>query len=288
MFDIHSKLSDYGRNVGPNHILSFCVNTMVEGSIVLGGGLPPKDLFPITETVLTLSDGSTATLTHEDLGSALQYQLTGSSKALHDWITAFMRKQHSMPAHMSTVLTNGNSGAFAKVCAFLLNPGDIVILDEYTFSAYISLLRPYRPDLRVVPQDSKGMIPENLEEVIQGIPLEERIKIKFAYVIPTGQNPTTIDLDKERAKSLLAIAQKHGFFIVEDDPYWWVQLGPVDDTATHEFAGLTGLPPSSLLSLDTAGHVIRLDSFSKGFAPGFRCGWKQLRVKWEHVISANT
>ena len=49
--------------------------------------------------------------------------------------------------------------------------------------------------------------------------------------------------------------------MIEDDPYFFLNLPKVSR------------PVQSLFSLDTDGRVVRLDSFSKIVAPGFRLGW---------------
>ncbi|KAJ2357006.1 Aromatic/aminoadipate aminotransferase 1, partial [Coemansia sp. RSA 2611] len=61
-----------------------------------------------------------------------------------------------------------------------------------------------------------------------------------------------------------------------DDPYYFLQFGPIPagqgaDATIDEIRQQPLVP--SLLSLDTDGRVIRLDSFSKILAPNLRCGW---------------
>ncbi|KAJ2337888.1 hypothetical protein GGH91_004995 [Coemansia sp. RSA 2671] len=87
-------------------------------------------------------------------------------------------------------------------------------------------------------------------------------------------------MSMQRKQAIYAVAKKHDLVIIEDDPYYYLQFGdyrPADETADPEdrysdLPGVTGLIPS-LLSMDTDGRVIRLDSFSKILAPGLRCGW---------------
>lgn len=64
------------------------------------------------------------------------------------------------------------------------------------------------------------------------------------------------------------LACRFDLIIVEDDPYRLLFL-PEDLDATDEadMPGVTGLPPS-LLSMDTEGRVLHLESLSKWIAPG--------------------
>ena len=109
-------------------------------------------------------------------------------------------------------------------------------------------------------------------------------KPKLLYTIPTGQNPTGSSLNAERKKEIYRIAQKHDFLIIEDEPYYFLQVGEyISDLSkraevaqknaniSHEdFLKSLAL---TFLSVDTDGRVIRMDSFSKVLAPGTRLGW---------------
>jgi len=75
------------------------------------------------------------------------------------------------------------------------------------------------------------------------------------------------------------MAQKHDLYILEDEPYYFLQMQPytgpnapdVPLPSNHaEF--IKALIPS-FLSMDVDGRVLRLDSFSKVIAPGTRVGW---------------
>ncbi|KAJ2782444.1 Aromatic/aminoadipate aminotransferase 1 [Coemansia interrupta] len=94
-----------------------------------------------------------------------------------------------------------------------------------------------------------------------------------------------------RRKAIYAVAQKHNLAIIEDDPYYFLQLPEfvatsatstaaaadgTTSTTTNASAAVCNRPQilvPSLLSMDIDGRVIRLDSFSKILAPNLRCGW---------------
>ncbi|MPC09297.1 Kynurenine/alpha-aminoadipate aminotransferase, mitochondrial [Portunus trituberculatus] len=79
------------------------------------------------------------------------------------------------------------------------------------------------------------------------------------YLIPNADNPTGNTLSHERRQEIYDIACTYDILIIEDDPYFFLQYGPQ-------------IPPS-FLSLDTAGRVLRIDSFSKIIGPGLRLGY---------------
>ena len=69
------------------------------------------------------------------------------------------------------------------------------------------------------------------------------------------------------------VARRHDVFIVEDEPYYYLQMqapGTEAPGSVEEF--LEGLIPT-YLSMDVDGRVLRIDSFSKVVVPGSRMGW---------------
>lgn len=115
------------------------------------------------------------------------------------------------------------------------------------------------------------------------------------YMVTIGQNPTTSTGSLERLKAIYAIAQKHDIIILEDDPYFFLQLGkyvPNKQRETHSdktetpsmdiggepeqqfsMEGFVHSFARTMLSIDTEGRVVRFDSFSKIVFPGSRMGW---------------
>lgn len=75
---------------------------------------------------------------------------------------------------------------------------------------------------------------------------------------PIGANPTGTVLPEERKQEIYKLAQKYDFLILEDDAYYFLHF--MDNQ------------PTSILSIDTEGRVIRFDSFSKIFSAGLRLG----------------
>jgi 2-aminoadipate transaminase len=86
-----------------------------------------------------------------------------------------------------------------------------------------------------------------------------RVRPKLIYVVTDFQNPKGTTLSLQRRKELVALAQRHGTPILEDDPYGELRFK------------VGALPP--LAALDDTGLVIYTSTFSKTLAPGMRLGW---------------
>lgn len=112
-----------------------------------------------------------------------------------------------------------------------------------------------------MPVDARGIIPEEMEKILKQLDRP----IKFLYVIPTGQNPTSATLTVARKKEIYRLACEYDFLILEDDPYYYLTF-----TQDHNNVKDSDI---SFLSMDTEGRVLRFDSISKVLGGGLRVGW---------------
>jgi aromatic amino acid aminotransferase I len=168
------------------------------------------------------------------------------------------------------------------VYRMLLQRGDYVISEEYTFATAVETSHPLGCKFVGVKMDSEGMLPDSLEKLLENWQPAVRggaRKPFLVYTVPSGQNPTGSTHGAERRKHIYKIAQEHDLIIVEDEPYYFLQMQPYTGPdsppeplpANHQEFIKSLIP--SYLSMDVDGRVIRLDSFSKVLAPGSRCGW---------------
>ncbi|CAM5685372.1 PLP-dependent aminotransferase family protein OS=Streptomyces alboniger OX=132473 GN=CP975_20090 PE=4 SV=1 [Streptomyces alboniger] len=104
-----------------------------------------------------------------------------------------------------------------------------------------------------MPCDELGIDPAALDELIAAH------RPKLLYTVPTFQNPTGRTLPAERRAAVAGAAERHGVWIVEDDPY---ELR-FDGERAPWIATYPGAEDRTVL----------LGSFSKVMAPGLRLGW---------------
>jgi 2-aminoadipate transaminase len=117
------------------------------------------------------------------------------------------------------------------------------------------VFRDHRTELIGVQMDESGVLVEALGAALERLPSPP----KLFYTIPNFHNPTGVTVTQARRESVLALARRRGFLIVEDDVY-------------RELAFEGGVPPS-YYALAGGRGVLRLGSFSKTLAPGLRLGW---------------
>ncbi|KAJ6123173.1 Aromatic amino acid aminotransferase [Penicillium capsulatum] len=217
-----------------------------------------------------------------DLEIALNYgQATGAAQLLR-FVTEHTEIIHNPPySDWQCTLNAGSTYAWDTALRLLTERGDYILMEEYTFASAAETAFPLGLKAQPVAIDEQGLIPQSMDDILSNWDAEARGARKpfVLYSIPTGQNPTGATQSAERRRAVYKVAQKHDLIIVEDEPYYFLQMQPYvgqgapapPPPATHdEF--IKSLVPS-FLSLDVDGRVIRLESFSKVVAPGSRVGW---------------
>lgn len=278
------------------------------GLISLGGGVPCPEYFPFDSISIkvpvpphfteqdTQKTGQTVTIgKHDatekpgaeyDLAIGLNYgQATGSAQMMR-WVTEHTELVCNPPyADWRCCLTVGSTGALEQALRMLCDRhrGDAVLMDEFAFSTALETAEPLGIKVVGVAIDEQGLLPASMDEILSNWDPKERGGVRrphVLYTVPSGQNPTGATMGEQRRREVYAVCQKYDVFIIEDEPYYFLQMGPYvpgraattpDGTeSVDEFLG--SLLPS-LLSMDVDGRVLRMDSFSKVVVPGARTGW---------------
>ncbi|KAF2750894.1 PLP-dependent transferase [Sporormia fimetaria CBS 119925] len=273
------------------------------GIISLGGGLPSSEYFPFEELSIkvpavgkfseqeTKESGVILTAGKHDLAedkaifdiaTAFNYgQGTGAAQLLR-WITEHTEMVHNPPYQdWRCTMSIGSTSGLDMALRMLSRPGDMMLSEDYTFAAAVECALPLGVRMCGVPMDSEGILPDAMDEILTNWDVADRgaRKPHLMYTVPTGQNPTGATASGARRRAIYKVAQKHDIYIIEDEPYYFLQMQPYTGSdgpnppppASHaDF--IKALVPS-YLSLDTDGRVMRLDSFSKVLAPGSRIGW---------------
>jgi aromatic amino acid aminotransferase I / 2-aminoadipate transaminase len=219
-----------------------------------------------------------------DLSIALNYtQSTGSAQMMR-FVTEHTELVYDPPyADWQCCQTIGSTGALEQALRMFVDKGrgDSVLTEEYSFSTALETITPLGVKTFGSPIDEQGLLPERMDEILGGWDARSRgaRKPHLLYTVPSGQNPTGATQGAERRRAIYQVAQKHDLFVIEDEPYYFLQMQPytgpnVPDVpppqGVEDF--LSSLIPS-LLSMDVDGRVMRMDSFSKVLVPGSRLGW---------------
>lgn len=228
-----------------------------------------------------------------DLARGLQYsEIEGIPQLLQFTKDIIARAHPPAYSEWTTVLSGGAGDGLNKAADAFLDEGEVVLIEEFTFTPFLQNVQnakaipvPIKLDFDPTPGKSKGIDLAYLTELLENWdelkPELKGKKPKALYTIASGQNPTGFTQDLEFRKKVYALAEKHDFAIIEDDPYGYLTLPPyskpeglhkLNDFLTIEDYLKDHLVPS-YLTIDTTGRVLRIETFSKLFAPGLRLGF---------------
>lgn len=315
--DLKHLLSDEAANRQESPLKSLFKYVHNPDIISLGGGLPLPDYFP-WEKIQAVSpappfaDGiaakshetgvavTTELLKHQveeydiPLERALQYGFTAGQPEIVNFL-----KKHTEIIHKpgyddwGLILSVGNTQSWAAMIRTFCNIGDSIFIEGYTFSSAIETARALGVNFVPLEMDEYGIIPEAMAAQLENWDPSKPMP-KLLYTICTGQNPTGSSLSVERRKAIYDLACKYDFIIIEDEPYYFLQMDEYKsdskaeeaETPSHEV--FVNSLVKAFIHLDTEGRVIRLDSFSKVLAPGTRTGWIVAQEKLlERIIRLN-
>jgi DNA-binding transcriptional MocR family regulator len=137
------------------------------------------------------------------------------------------------------------------LCYHFIQPGDVVFTEAPSYDRTITLLRRHQAQVVGIPLEADGPNIEALEAALdQQVP-------KFFYVIPDFQNPSGATCSREKRQKLVDLANRYGFWLVEDAPYRPLRFRGEDQP--------------SLFDLDPE-RTLHMLSFSKLIGPGPRVG----------------
>lgn len=268
--------------------------------VFLGGGLPLSDYFPWDKITAespappfasgigakpTLETTMEVAVTKEPtneldlpLKTSLQYGFTQGHPKVREFLTEHTKIIHNPPYEgWECILTVGNTQAWDAVLRTFCDPGDSILVEQFTFPASMEAAKSQNVKTVPIAMDDFGIIPSKLDEMLSKW---EGKMPKLLYTIPTGQNPTGSCLSADRRAEILKIASKYDFIVIEDEPYYFLQMEEYTEDlekrktgGVHSHEEFKASLVKSMLSMDTEGRVLRLDSFSKVLAPGSRFGW---------------
>lgn len=237
-------------NVHSSPVRDILALTQRPGIISFAGGLPAPELFDAAG----LAEAMAWALDGERAGHSLQYSPTEGDPALRRAIAARTSARGLSTAAEDLLICTGSQQALTLAGAALLDPGDVVLVEEPSYLAALQSFRLAGARVVGVPGDDDGIYPDAVAD------LATRLSAKALYVIPTFQNPTGRTLTIERRRALAQVAARIGLWLLEDDPYSELRY---DGDPLPPVAAMPGAEDRTLL----------LSTLSKVLAPGLRIGW---------------
>lgn len=163
-------------------------------------------------------------------------------------------------------ISNGGQQALYTITEAMVEPGDVVLVEDPTYFVYMDVLKSAGAHVLGVTTDDEGIVPESLEARFRELResgLRDRLKI--LYVMSYFSNPKGCNMSLERRRRVWEIykreADEHGLFMFLED-------------ACYRDLCLDGAAEPYIKSFDPENeYIFTSGTFSKAFAPGLRLGW---------------
>ena len=185
----------------------------------------------------------------EEGGSLMQPVPHQGLPALRQAIARDLREYKGMAVSPEQIVVGAGAEYLYLLLAQLLGREAVFAVEDPGYPKIRQVYAKCGADCRPVPLDSQGVAPEALEAVGAGV----------AHLSPAHHYPTGLVTPIGRRQALLRWAERTGGVIIEDDY----------DSELR----FTGRPIPTLQSIDTAGRVVYLNTFSQTISPSMRVGF---------------
>ena len=187
--------------------------------------------------------------------SLLQYGRTAG--VVHELVAAQLRVDEGVLASPDRVLVTSGCQEALALCipALCQSRDDVLLVCNPTYIGATGAADAAR--VQVVGVPGGGDLADALEQTIAQLAQSGRTARAF-YLIPEFDNPTGRVLDEKERLAILRVCARHRIVVLEDNPY-----------GMFRFDGRS-VPP--MATLDGAGSVIYLSTYSKTLSPTLRMG----------------
>ncbi len=211
-------------------------------TIVFTRGVPPPEAFPTDQ----LSECFDAAI-RNDTAVVLQYGQQPGYTPLRSQLA----EEYGV-LDEEVLVGNGSLQLQDLVSAQLVGPGMAVYTEQPSYDRAITTFRRRGARVTGIPLEEDGISVERLEAAL------EREVPAFVYLVPDFQNPAGATLSLEKRQWVIELAERYGFWVIEDIPYRKLRYQGEDLPLLRE------IDPS---------RVITMSSFSKLLSPGIRVGF---------------
>ncbi|WP_053148954.1 PLP-dependent aminotransferase family protein [Pseudomonas sp. Pf153] len=209
-------------------------------------GVPAFDLFPFD----VWAKLNAAFWRKPDLQQLCYGDSQGDAR-LRSLIAAYLRSSRGLHCTAEQIVITSGAQQGISLCAQLLvDPGDIVAVENPGYRAAGHAFSVAGAEVRGVPVDNEGL---------DCAALGTLSNCRLAYVTPSHQYPLGVVMSLARRLELLAWAERNDGWIVEDD---------YDGEYRY-----SGAPLAPLAALDRQGRVLYVGTFGKVAFPALRLGY---------------
>lgn len=241
-------LSEYPRRINGDTVSDILELVNRTDIISFAAGLASLENRPVKALIGIEKD----LLESKDRKALLVSPVAGFS-SLRTALSDYMTEKGCFCQPSEIMILSGSQQGIDLVARALINPGDIVLIEEPSFFPAIDSFKAAGAKLMGIPMMDDGMDIDVLEQLLQ------RYHPKLIYTMSTNHNPSGITMSMSKRVRILELISKYRVPLLEDSAY-------------SELC-YNGYTIPSLKSMDKSGYVIYINTFSKTVYPGLRLGW---------------
>jgi DNA-binding transcriptional MocR family regulator len=220
-----------------------------ERIVNLGSARPCSSMLPTRKLSRLI-----AALAREAGGVGVEYDMPPGWPALRQQLARRSLAWGCQLGPDDFVTTCGAAEAVHLSLLAVANRSDIVAVESPAYYGVLQLLEMLGLRALEMPTHPReGMQLDALEAALK------RQSIGAVLVVTNFSNPLGASMSDEKKEALVALCERHGVPLIEDDIYGDLYYGPARPRAAKSF--------------DRTGNVLYCSSFSKTLAAGFRVGW---------------
>ncbi|MDO8877301.1 MAG: PLP-dependent aminotransferase family protein [Pseudolabrys sp.] len=162
------------------------------------------------------------------------------------------------------IACGGGQQALLMAVSTLVDPGEILLAEQLTYSGVNSIGALLDRQLSPVAIDDEGVIPDALEEAVAAT------GARCVYLQPTVHNPTTATMSEARRRRIADVARRLDLTLIEDD------------------AAISGMTERPLPIANFAPErTIYISSFGKSVTPALRVAYvASPPALWERLVNS--
>jgi 2-aminoadipate transaminase len=172
------------------------------------GGHNDRALIPVEGLI-----AATAAVLRRDGADLALYSLAQGPqgyRGLRQFVADKVTRWRGIDASADDVLiTSGSGQAIDLINQVLLEPGDTVILEEFTYGGYLTKLRRLGVNIVGAPLDEDGIRVDALGAILADLKRRGTTP-KYICTVPTIQNPTGSIMPLARRHEFLGLAREYG------------------------------------------------------------------------------
>lgn len=204
-----------------------------------------------------------------DLEALLRYQPHGGREHERATVARHLASRGLAASADAVALVSGAQHGLTITAMALLEPGDVVAVDELTYPGFKLAAEVNRLELAPIPAAGQGPDLDALAALCK------RRRLRAVYAMPTLHNPLGWVMSTKRRRELVSIVRQHGLLLIED--------------AAYAFLAESAPPPLASLAPESTVYI---SSLSKSVATGLRVGFvhapRECMPRIERAIRATT